>query len=80
MSKVTESEKLRAEAEQITKAFNERKDALGKELEEVKKALEEKKVEVVVVSQVSSGKLQQVYYQGQNDCIASVRPEVQKNP
>ena len=48
MSKVTESKKLQAEAEQNTKAFNERKDALGKELEEVKKAFEKKKVEVVV--------------------------------
>lgn len=48
MSKVTKSEKLQAEAKQNTKAFNERKDALGKELEEVKKALEKKKVEVVV--------------------------------
>nr|POE84247.1 hypothetical protein CFP56_73120 [Quercus suber] len=47
MSKVTESKKLQAEAEQNTKAFNKRKDALGKELEEVKTAFEEKKFEAI---------------------------------
>ena len=42
MRKVSESKKLRAEAEENTKAIIERKDALEKELVGVKKALAEK--------------------------------------
>jgi len=42
MRKVSESKKLRAEAEENTKAIIERKDALEKELVEVKKALAKK--------------------------------------
>nr|POF02064.1 hypothetical protein CFP56_18187 [Quercus suber] len=48
MNKVSEFEKLRAEAEENTKAIAERKEAFEKVLEKMKKALVEKEVEMKV--------------------------------
>lgn len=71
--------KLRAEAEENTKANTERKEALEKELQEVKKALTEKDAKLKGYVTVDDIRIQESYYQGQYDCIASVKLEVQQN-
>ena len=79
MRKVSESKKLRAEAEENTKAIIERKDALEKELVGVKKALAEKDAALKGYVAADDAKIQEAYYQGQYGCIASVKPKVQQN-
>ncbi|XP_050283530.1 uncharacterized protein LOC126723780 [Quercus robur] len=77
MNKVYESKRLRFEAEENIKAITERKEALRKELQEMKKAFVEKDAELKGYVAVDDAKVQDAYYQGQYDCIASVKPEVQ---
>lgn len=79
MTKVIESEKLRAEAVENIKAITKRKDVLEEELKGAKKALREKIVELVAYAKVNNDQLHAAYYHGQTDCISSVRPKVQKN-
>ena len=79
MNKVFESEKLRAEAEENTKAVTERKEALEQELVEVKKTLTEKEAELKGYRADDEAKIQESYNQGQLDCISSVRQLVQQN-
>lgn len=79
MNKIYEFEKLRAEVEENTKAITERKGALDKELQEVKKALAEKDVELKGYVVVNEAKIQESYHQGQYDCIASMKPGVRQN-
>ncbi|KAK9984723.1 hypothetical protein SO802_034248 [Lithocarpus litseifolius] len=79
MNKVSKSEKLRFKAEENTKVKTERKDALKKELQEIKKALAEKDAELKGYVVVDDAKVQAAYYQGQYDCIAFVKPKVQQN-
>ena len=79
MTKVTESERLRAEVEKNSKAITERKDALEKELMGAKKVLKEKIAELAAHVKVDNDQLHAAYYHGQVDCISSVWPKVQKN-
>lgn len=79
MNKVSEFEKLRAEAEENTKANTERNEALEKELQEVKKALTEKDAKLKGYVAVDHTRIQESYYLVQYDCIASVKLEVQQN-
>ena len=79
MNKVSESEKLRAEVEENTKAITERKGALEKEIEEMKKASAEKEAELKGYVAVDEAKSQESYDQGQLDCISSMKLEVQQN-
>ena len=79
INKVSESEKLRAEAREKTKAISERKEALEKELKETKKALAEKDAKLKGYVADDEARIQESYEQGQFDCISSVRSEVQRN-
>ena len=79
MSKVSESEKFRAEAKENTKAVAERKEALEQELVEVKKTLVEKEAELKGYRADDEARTQESYNQGQLDCISSVRQLVQQN-
>lgn len=79
MSKVSKSEKLHSKAKKNTNAIAERKEALEKELQETKKTLEDKNVELKAFVATNNEKLQAAYHQGLYDCIASVKPEVQQN-
>lgn len=79
MNKVSESEKLKAKAEENTKAITKRKEALEKELQGVKTALMEKDAELKGYVAVNDARIQESYFQSQNDYIASVKPEVQQN-
>ena len=79
MNKVSEFEKLRTEDEENTKANTERKEALEKELQKVKKTLEEKDAKLKGYVAVDDARIQESYYQGQYDCLASVKLEVQQN-
>ena len=64
MSKVSESEKLRAEAKENTKAVAERKEALEQELVEVKKTLTENEAELKGYRADDEAKIQESYNQG----------------
>lgn len=77
MNKVSKFEKLRVEVKENTKANIERKEALMKELQEVKKTLTEKDAKLKGYVVVDDARIQESYYQGQYDCIASVKLEVQ---
>ena len=79
MNKVSESEKLRYEAEKNTKAITERKEALEKELQEIQKDLEAKIAELKAFVAVDDEKIQVAYYQGQTNCIILKKPEVEQN-
>lgn len=79
MNKVSESKKLQAEVEENTKAIIERKEALKKEVMEVKKALAEKDATLKGYEAADDDKIQEAYYQGQHDNIAFVKLEVQQN-
>ena len=79
MNKVSKSKKLRAEAEENTKANTKRKEALEKELQEVKKTLTEKDAKLKGYVAVDDDRIQESYYEGQCDWIASVKLEVQQN-
>lgn len=61
LNKFFESEKLRAEAEENIKAITERKEALEKELEEVKKTLVEKEAELKGYVAVNEARIQESY-------------------
>lgn len=61
-NKVSKSENLRVEAEENTNAIIERKEALEKELEEMKKALAEKVAELKGYVVVDEAKIQESYY------------------
>ena len=78
MNKVSELEKLRSEAKENTKAIIERKEALEKGLQEIKKKLEDKNSKLEAFVAVDNEKKQAAYYQGQTNYIASVKPEVQQ--
>ena len=78
MNKVSESERLQSEAEENTKTIMERAETLEKELEEAKKMLVDKDVELKGFEAADDAKLQEAYYQGQYDCIATVKLEVQQ--
>lgn len=62
INKVSESEKLRSEAEEHTKAITERKEVLEKELQEVKKALKEKNAKLKGYVVADNAKVQVAYY------------------
>ena len=64
MNKVSESERLQSEAEENTKTIMERAETLEKELEEAKKMLAEKDVELKGYEAANDTKLQEAYYQG----------------
>ena len=55
----------------------ERAEALEKELQEAKKALADKDAELNSYVAVYEVRIQEAYYQGQYDCIATMKPEVQ---
>ena len=78
MNKVSESERLQSEAEENTKTIMERAETLEKELEEAKKMLAEKDVELKGYEAADDAKLQKAYYQGQYDCIATIKLKVQQ--
>ena len=79
MNKVSESKKLRSKAKENSKAITERKEALEKELQEVKKTLVEKDVTLKGYVAADDAKIKEAYYQGQYDCIVTVKPKVQQN-
>lgn len=79
MNKVSYSKKLRVDAEENTEAITERKEALEKELQDVKKTLAKKDAKLKGYVVVDDARIQESYYQCQYDCIASVKPEVQQN-
>ena len=62
MNKVFESEKLCSKVEENTKAITERKGALENELQEVKKTLEEKTMELGAFFVADNEKIQAAYY------------------
>nr|POF00838.1 hypothetical protein CFP56_73709 [Quercus suber] len=62
-----------------TRAIAERTEALEKELQEVKKALKDKDAKLKGYVAANNAKVQAAYYQGQYDCIAFVKPELQQN-
>ena len=64
MNKVSEFEKLQSEAKENTKAITERKEALEKELQEMKKAHKDKSAELKVFVAANNAKLQVAYHQG----------------
>ena len=64
MTKVTESERLRAEAEKNTKVITKRKDALERELKGAKKVLKEKIIELAAHVKVDNDQLHASYYHG----------------
>ena len=64
MNKVSESERLQSEAEENTKTIMERAETLEKELEEAKKMLVDKDVELKGYEAANDTKLQEAYYQG----------------
>ncbi|KAL0008195.1 hypothetical protein SO802_009697 [Lithocarpus litseifolius] len=77
MNKVLESERLHAEAEENTKTIMERAEILEKELEKARKMLADKDVELKSYEATDDAKLMEAYYQGQYDCIATVKLEVE---
>ena len=79
MNKVSESERLRAEIKENTKAITERKEALEKELQEMKTAFAKKNAKLKGYVAIDDAKIQESYNQGQYNCIASMKPEVQQN-
>lgn len=79
MNRVSESKRLRFEAEENTKAITERVEALEKELQEAKTALAGKDAELKSYVAADDAKIQKAYYQGQYDYITTVKPEVQQN-
>ena len=79
MNKVSKSERLQSEADENIRAKTERKEALENELQEIKKALEDKDTVLKGFVAADNAKVQAAYYQGQYDCIASIKPEVQQN-
>lgn len=79
MNKVSKSERLQSEADENIRAKTERKEALENELQEIKKALEDKDTVLKGFVAANNAKVQVAYYQGQYDCIASIKPEVQQN-
>lgn len=62
MNKDFESERLQSEVEENTKAITERAEALKKELQEARKALVDKDVELKSCVAVNDAKIQEVYY------------------
>ena len=76
MNKVSELESLQSEVEENTKTIMERVEILEKELEEARKALANKDAELKSYEAVDDAKIQDAYYQGQYDCIATVKPKV----
>ena len=76
MNKVFESERLQLEVEEITKAITERVEALEKELKEARTTLAGKDAELKSYVVDVDAKIQDTYYQGQYDCITTVKPEV----
>ena len=79
MNKVSESERLRAKAEENTKAITERKEALKMKPQEMKTAFVEKDAKLKRYMAIDDAKIQESYNQGQCNSIASVKPKVQQN-
>ena len=55
----------------------EKVEILEKELEQARKALADKGAELKSYEAVDDAKIQDAYYQGKYDCIATVKPKVQ---
>nr|POE76074.1 hypothetical protein CFP56_05040 [Quercus suber] len=62
INKVPESEKLYSKAEENIRAITERKEALEKELQEVKKTLEDKTMKLGAFVAADNEKIQATYY------------------
>ena len=77
MNKVSESERLQFEVEENTKAITKRVEALEKELQEAKTAFAGKDAKLKSYMAADDAKIQEAYYQGQYDCIATIKSEVQ---
>ena len=77
MNKVSESKSLQFEVEENTKTIMEKVEILEKELEQARKALTDKGAELKSYEAVDDAKIQDAYYQGQYDCIATIKPKVQ---
>lgn len=72
------AEELCNDNEDLLKTMMERAETIEKELQEAKKALTGKDAKLKGYEAVDEAKLQDAYYQGQYDCITTVKPKVQQ--
>lgn len=79
MNKIFESERLQFEVEENTKAIIEKVEALENELQEAKTTLVGIDAELKSYVVTDDAKIQDAYYHGQYDYIATVKPKVQQN-
>lgn len=79
MNKVSKFERLRFKAKENTKAITERAEALEKELQQARTTLAGKDAKLKRYVAADDAKIQEAYYQGQYDCITTVKLKVQQN-
>ena len=70
------SERLQSEVEENTKTIIERAKGLEKDLQEARKAFANKNAKLKGYKAADDAKLQNADYQGQYDCVATMKPKV----
>ena len=72
------SERLQFEVEENTETVIERAEGLEKDLQEARKAFADKNAKLKGYKAADDAKLQNADYQGQYDCVATIKPKVQQ--